>query len=874
MAGDIIALNQTKSESDRVIGIGGSPSTDIIGERSSIFFNETINGVPRNDDLFAVRVLGQTTQIQWLKDIIKNQVASTDYHVKPVTEEDEEPDPEQVEAAKQVEEFFSGNFNTDPMSFDDLITIILDDLLDFDSGILELVGNENGDLEQIIPRDGLTFTKNLTDAGLLPSEDSEQPAYYQFSLASHVKNMFNRHQQGIDIRDLQDQLHSLPFTKLFSRETKEFSRSQIVWFENSPVSYQAYGFGKTQKVKNAAEIMINGDTHRNRFFLDNEFHKGMLAVDSSMNQDDKKALKRRFKDSAGNEHELPVVGTADNVEYVSIDPEPEKMQFLESQKWYTRLVINAYGLNDVEAGFLENANKGISDDAKRKIFRQTTEPLLTMIERRINNEILPKMSEYKAVDGDLQFEFKPQNKFMESIQNSIIEQELQNGTITLNEARERKGKEPFGDIGDAPQTAFEEYARNNPSYVIEQLTDLEDVPSGDGGSGGGLFASHEDDDDSEDGVGKDEGGTGTPSTINDYRDAFQYKEKVLQDTKDALRNQRGFNDVPGIVEHKNELKQQVVDVFSSININQELEENFPDESQENGILVNADDIVENISFRDRLASILESNNLEALEMSAEHHEQEVEQEAEEKLALPEEAKLEISFDIFDTFTADMIRQEAVQSATTIEDTIKDRLKNTILEGASKGEGIPKIKDRVKKTVDSISDSNAELVARTETLQSSRKGSQALAESTDLVEGKEWLATDDARTRKWHDAMDGTIVPKDNLFTVPNVGSDDQPNDYPRSVRVVGEDQPYNCRCSQAPVLNEDMPDDPRTLSKDYDNVELDLDITERQFEIWMKHGKDYNNFHEFWKKVTEEKSKSEIAEEFGMSKTTVYKWTE
>jgi len=899
MAGDIIGLTE-KSRKDTIDTLGGTESGKPVGQTSSIFFNDSIKGVPRRDNLFAVRLLGQATQIEWLKDIIKHQVASTDFQVKPVIDnQDTEPSDRQVQAANEIENFLHGNFNTDDQSFDDLLKLILDDILDFDAGVLELVRDEAGYLEQIITRDGLTFTKNINESGQLPEPDSDEPAYYQFSPAASGTQNLTTDRRGIDVRDIQDELSGLPFSRMRGKETLEFSRDQIVWFQENPISYSPYGRGRTQKVKNAAEIVLNGDNHRNRFFLDNEFHKGVMTVDSSVSQKDKKQLKRRFKESKGNEHELPVVGTSEGIDYVSIDPEPEKMQFLESQKWYTKLVTMAYGLNDTEAGLMENANKGISENARKNVWNRTTQPLLEMIERKFNNQVLPFMRPYEAVDGMVEFEFDPQNMFLEKLQNDLVTDKLENNTTTLNEARQELGKEPYGEIGNVPLSVFKEYSRENPSEVIEMITELEDVPSGDGG-GGGLFQSYlngdnDGDDEKESGTDstkevrqadkeeRNEGESGSPQEINDYRDAFKHSDKILEQTKDALRNERGFNDVPGIVEHKEQMREDIAQVFSKVvdQVKDSVEQEFPEEEQDGSNLVDADKIVDNVNIQQQLANNLQKFNLEALEKSAEHHEQEIEKETEEKLTVPSETKIEISFDIMDTFTADFIRNEALSNATTIEDTVKDRLKNDILKGAEAGEGIPQITNRLQETQENLSDEKAELVARTETLSSSRKGSQALAESTDLVQGKEWISTQDARVREWHDVMDGQIVDKDDVFTVPKTGSDDQPNNYPRTARVVGEDQPYNCRCSQAPVLAEDMPDDVNQLEADFDGVKVDLGLPKeqktgkcRQLEMWRKHSKkDEASFKEFWNRINDEMSKSEIADKFDMSKSTVYSWS-
>jgi len=666
------------------------------------------------------------------------------------------------------------------------------------------------------------------------------------------------------------------------------------------------------------------------------------------------------------------------------------------------------------------------------------------------------MREYNSVeDTEFKFEFKPQNDFLEQIENDMIAQEEELGTLTLNEARERKGKEGFGEIGELPKPAFDSLATQNPGFVAEKFG-IEDAPQNDPG-GGPLFGNSYDnnDDGSSDGTddkdtgdkkndydsgrrGEEHGeslrqtdskdrevkdvedvdltppeavkhaaetalqkkeefsddvgdcgtgvgesrarkivnedlepedflggentaipdylesheedvdgldkptsewtdedwtgrsissdgsprcgpvqyalwggvstGTGlewatsteqalqeakedeeeqdshgkengngdardqnTSSYIDSYRKAFDRKDEVLRQTKDALRNQHGFDDVDGIVSAKDDLKDDVATVFDSISLEDAVREAFPETEQDGEVLVDADEIVEAVEFRDRLASVLESKNLETLELSAEHHEQEMEDEAEERLTLPSEIKVEIGFDVFDTFTADVIRQEALSNATEIEDTIRDRLKNEILEGAQDGDGIPEMIDRIQTVKESFTDSHAELVARTETLSASRKGSQALAESTDLVGGKEWLATDDSRTRGWHSVMDGTVIEKDSQFTVPKV-SDDQPDNYPRTARVVGEDQPFNCRCSQAPVLAEDLPDELDAM-QELSGVELDMGVTERQFEVWKQHGTEYNSFAEFWKDSENSLSKSEMADRFEMSKSTVYSWS-
>jgi len=276
MAGDIISLTKNKDSlsKERIDALGGNNNASTpIGERSSIFYNENLDGIPRRADLFSIRLLGQSTQIEWLKDIIKHQVASTDFKVQPDVPEGEEPDQRQVEAANEIQEFLSGNFNTDNQGFDDLLKIILDDVLDFDSGILELVRDNEGYLDQLITRDGLTFTKNVNDTGLQPQPDGDEPAYYQFSPAAYAQTLYSRDRRGIDVRDIQDELGNMPFTRFVNRESIPFSRDQIVWFQENPVSYEPYGRGRTRKkdrrrnTERRTKQRQNSQRHRRRIRL-------------------------------------------------------------------------------------------------------------------------------------------------------------------------------------------------------------------------------------------------------------------------------------------------------------------------------------------------------------------------------------------------------------------------------------------------------------------------------------------------------------------------------------------------------------------------------------------------------------------------------
>lgn len=840
----IASLSKRQATIDSV---GGARPGVPEGKKSSHFFQQVGQGEPRHADLFAIRLLGQSPYMEWAKDIIKQQVTSTPLRIVPDVPEDEQPSEEHIEAAESATRFFEGNFNDDNESLDHFLNVVLNDVLDFNSGVVELVPDEQGFLDQIVTRDGLTFTKNLKESGLL----AEDPAYLQFELSRG----FTRHVgtttggvQGIDLREAVRDAHVFPF-RVFSRETIEYNRDQIVWFQMDGRSSNPYGRGRVQKVRQLAEILLNGDIHRERYFLDDQYQKAVVQL-AEANQNEIDSLKAQLRNDKGNPHDLNVVGGR-ALDVHQIDPEPEKMQFLESHKWYTKLALVVMGLNEAEGGIHENANLSVSEEMKRNAWRRTTKPMLEMLERTITRQILPFMREFHAVDGDLRARFEPQNRFEKTQQQAIEDKELELQAMTPNEVREERGKEGYGPIGDLPMQAYQQIIQQVPSWSVEQISDeLDDVPDPSAPGGDPLLSLFDNDDDDNDAGAEDDGREGRDfecpfpfdsvedcvqemkdedavdnphalcnawqnacDKVNQYADDYQTaledgnREQVLEGTREALRNDRS-GEFPPLKSHAEDLGKQVADLFADgvDAVVQDAAKEFPDEDADTSLVVDADRLAERFDVSERLEAELRASNLEAMEEAADHHATKLENDLEERLTLPGGTRIDIDFDLMDTFTAERIKEKAARAATTVNDTVKRQIREVILDGAENGWSSQRIADELRDRVGGeFRDEHAEVVARTETLSASRDGSQALAESTDLVDGKEWIATDDNRTRPWHAAMDGVIEPVNDRFTVPSgwTGAPDyQPSDYPRTARTVGEDQPFNCFDGETEVMTE------------------------------------------------------------------------
>ena len=120
----------------------------------------------------------------------------------------------------------------------------------------------------------------------------------------------------------------------------------------------------------------------------------------------------------------------------------------------------------------------------------------------------------------------------------------------------------------------------------------------------------------------------------------------------------------------------------------------------------------------------------------------------------------------------------------------------VLQGIVQGEPMDRIASRLSNVI-GMDETAAIRNARTMVTGAENKGRQdsyARATADGIILHKEWLATNDGRTRHWHAELDGQTVPQDKPFSnaVGLIMFPGDPGAHPANV--------YNCRCSMAAVV--------------------------------------------------------------------------
>lgn len=114
--------------------------------------------------------------------------------------------------------------------------------------------------------------------------------------------------------------------------------------------------------------------------------------------------------------------------------------------------------------------------------------------------------------------------------------------------------------------------------------------------------------------------------------------------------------------------------------------------------------------------------------------------------------------------AELFLESAINRLVAIGDLVWNTARTQMLEGMQAGESIAEIRERLVETVN-IAAPRAEVIARTEVIGASNAGSYAEMKATGLNATKEWIATEDHRTRPSHEKVDGQEVDIDGKFIV-------------------------------------------------------------------------------------------------------------
>ena len=177
-----------------------------------------------------------------------------------------------------------------------------------------------------------------------------------------------------------------------------------------------------------------------------------------------------------------------------------------------------------------------------------------------------------------------------------------------------------------------------------------------------------------------------------------------------------------------------------------------------------------------------------------------------------------AFEDLDGRVAEVMGQHTARRITGIDESLRQAIANILRRAVEEGWSESEIAAAIEEaTSGEMADYRARRIARTETHTAANMGQFAAAEASPFKFTKEWLSTEDARTRADHAAANGQVVDLLDHFVVGGV-----------EMMMPGDPQAppgqiINCRCTMLlePILG-DMGADERTTP------ELVVDLDERE----------------------------------------------
>jgi len=166
-----------------------------------------------------------------------------------------------------------------------------------------------------------------------------------------------------------------------------------------------------------------------------------------------------------------------------------------------------------------------------------------------------------------------------------------------------------------------------------------------------------------------------------------------------------------------------------------------------------------------------------------------------------------AFDVENPRVQEFLDDYSFRFAEQINTTTVNAVRSAISQGMSEGLGMTDISNLVQEYFDGCTKYRAMLIARTETIRASNAGAALAYEQSGVVQGMQWLATEDDRTCPLCNAMNGRYVANgekyfelgDRLTVDTDEGRRTMVFDY-EPVRY--PPLHVNCRCTVVPVVIE------------------------------------------------------------------------
>jgi HK97 family phage portal protein len=556
----------------------------------------------------------------------------------------------------------------------------------------------------------------------------------------------------------------------------EFSKSDgIVSFAPEDIIYDAYpnptddyaGLSPLSPSEVRVETEISAVTYQKNFFKNNArpdfILKSTNKIDANQKEEIKEAWDKRHKGAANSGKGAFLEGGLD---YQQVSISQREMDYIESLKMTRDDILTAFGVPKPIVAITDDVNLANAKTAMEIFLSETIVPEIKRLTEKLNEHLI-----YPEFGDNFYIDFENPIPSNDKEIAEVQQLQIQAGTLLINEAREQLGLPPIVGgwslymplaniaVGGLPQN-------NSKKLLDRELKEKGNMLRGRGKAIEFLKVREQVAAEIYGGIERNVQkrlvkaikSKGTKNIIpKEIRG--QYYDMVNKSI-----DQKGEAFKPRINDYADEQKARVLKALNE---------------QHKGLTVKAVQGLFDTTQENKILSELSFPYIQDFLVSA----------GTDSLAKINPAE---TFSVTDRVRK-FIKERAAAMAKQVNATTIDKLSNTLAEGIGNGEGINDLTDRVGAVYDEFSTYRSEMIARTEATAANNAGFVESYDQSGVANAKEWIATNDSRTRDTHAAADGEVVGLDDIFSI-GLSYPGDPSGDP--------DETINCRCVLGPAFKE------------------------------------------------------------------------
>lgn len=438
--GNWLSVKQSK-------GIGDMQNRDRVGRQAAnvLFGNSAVSSqqygkygrILSNDQLW--QCYQRVPDVRACVDAIVRRVATWDWKIEPEVGPTESDYERLLNVCGEASKFLSAP-NTDGETWQEVWTKAITDLMVFDAGVLENVfsgkWNSDGffeatdDLQEIVALRGSTI----------------YPIVDQYGHVEGYKQTYT----GIDTSDLTT---SQSTTKDGGVKRSLFDPDQVVYMRLFSNTQSPLGTPLIESIVNEVITMLRQSEHTMLAMDANEIPPGILVL-TGIAGNAAQAAMADLQNMKGKDHRIRVITTPDpkgsGAHWVELRHKAKDVDFVNVISNVRQTIWRVFGVLPVEMGMTADMPRAVGQVQLDVSTSHLINPILELIEAKINARILPLVIKDKNDLSRVKFRFDREAKLSTEEQKekaSYLNTLISQGVMTRNEARAELGMPPV-ELGD------------------------------------------------------------------------------------------------------------------------------------------------------------------------------------------------------------------------------------------------------------------------------------------------------------------------------------------------------------------------------------------------------------------------------------------